>query len=122
MEAQVNDHTKRIASINPSSTRLISQSKEGIAHQQERLDSRDVTVIERSPEQIADPISELPAGSADIGGYFAELEAWTELGCAEVDGVQQNAGEVWATGSHISHEGWTICNHEGVVLSVPVEI
>lgn len=122
MKPQIYDHTESVASINPSSTRLITQRKQRVTHQQERLDSSDITIIKRSPQQITDSISELPASSADIGRYFAELKARAELCCAKVDGVQQDAGEVGATGSHVPHEGWAVGDHEGVMLSIPVEV
>jgi hypothetical protein len=122
MQPQINDHPKSIARVNPSRTRLISQRKQRVTHQQKRLDSSDITIIKRSPQQIPNPIAELPASSANIGRDFAELEAWAELCCAEVDGIQQDAGEVGTAGSHVPHEGRAVGDHEGVVLAVPVEV
>lgn len=122
MQPQINNHPKSIPSINPSRTRLIAQRKQRVTHQQERLNRSDVTIIKRPPQQITHSIPELPASSADIGRDLTELEARAELCCAEVDGVQQDAGEVGAAGSHVPHEGRAVGDHEGVVLSVPVEV
>lgn len=122
MKPKIYDHPESITSIDPSSARLITQSKERVAHKKQSLNGRDVAVIKRSTEQIADTISELPTCSPDIGGHFAKFEARAELRGSKVDGVQQDAREVGTTRCHVSHEGRTICDHKRMVLSVPVEI
>lgn len=118
---QIDNHPKRQARVQPGGAPLVTQRKEGVCHDQQGLDGRDLAAVEGASQQVAHALPELPAGGAHIVVVAADLAAWAELGGAKVDGVEKYLGEVRAGAGHVPHESRPVRDTERVVLPVPVE-